>query len=209
MKKTCLQQFCIWLGIFWQIAKYRPWARIYARWHPRRIRVFLLPADHRWSSRSACPMVQSVRVWACPRLRQAAVLLTLRQAAVRARVCSAVQAAGCRACSGTGLGIESSTGKNKNAIPFFSQVPDARRRGKVFRSRLTCFVKSAGFQMWMRFFSFAKSKIGNYWRWAVFLLGIYFWELSNHKICQVKFGKLLEMLWQPLASLIRLARTKR
>jgi len=36
-----------------------------------------------------------------------------------------VQAAGCRACSGTGLGIESSTGKNENAIPFLSQVPDA------------------------------------------------------------------------------------
>ena len=46
------------------------------------------------------------------------MLLTLRQAAVRARVCSAVQAAGCRACSGTGLGIESSTEKNKNAILF-------------------------------------------------------------------------------------------
>ena len=48
--------------------------------------------------------------------------------------------------------------------------------------------------MRMRFFSFDKSKIGNYLRGAVFLLGIYFWELSNHKICQVKFGKLLEML---------------
>ena len=47
----------------------------------------------------------------------------------------------------------------------------------------------------MRFFSFAKSKIGNYWRGAVYLLGIYFLELANHKICQVKFGKLLEMLY--------------
>ena len=48
--------------------------------------------------------------------------------------------------------------------------------------------------MRMSFFLFAKSKIENYWRRTVFLLGIYFWELANHKICQIKFGKLLEML---------------
>ena len=66
---------------------------------------------------------------------------------------------------------------------------------EAFRSRLTCFVKSVGFHMRMSFFFlFAKSKIENYWRRTVFLLGIYLWELANHKICQIKFGKLLEML---------------
>jgi hypothetical protein len=34
----------------------------------------------------------------------------------------------------------------------------------------------------------------NYWRESIFSLGIYFRELLNHKICQVNFGKLLEML---------------
>jgi hypothetical protein len=34
----------------------------------------------------------------------------------------------------------------------------------------------------------------NYWRYKIISLGIYFTHLSNHKICQVNFGKLLEML---------------
>ena len=36
--------------------------------------------------------------------------------------------------------------------------------------------------------------MANSWRWSSFWLGIYFSKLPNHKICQVNFGKLLEML---------------
>jgi len=39
-----------------------------------------------------------------------------------------------------------------------------------------------------------KLKLPNYWKRVVFLLGLWFWELANHKICQVDFSKLLEML---------------
>ena len=47
--------------------------------------------------------------------------------------------------AGTGLGIEQHTRKYKNAIPFVSQIPDARSpERKDFRFRLTCFVKSIG-----------------------------------------------------------------
>jgi hypothetical protein len=50
------------------------------------------------------------------------------------------------------------------------------------------------FILWAFIFHFAKSKIVNSWRGAIFLLSILFWELANHKICQVKNSKLLEML---------------
>ena len=39
-----------------------------------------------------------------------------------------------------------------------------------------------------------KVKMPNYWKRVVFLLSIWFWELANHKICQIDFSKLLEML---------------
>ena len=44
------------------------------------------------------------------------------------------------------------------------------------------------------FFCFGKLKIANSWTWALFLLGILFWELAKHLICEVKDSKLLEML---------------
>jgi hypothetical protein len=44
------------------------------------------------------------------------------------------------------------------------------------------------------FYYFGKLKMPNTWRYALFLLFILFWELPNHKICQVEFDKLLEML---------------
>jgi hypothetical protein len=34
----------------------------------------------------------------------------------------------------------------------------------------------------------------NSWRESIFSLAIYFSKLPNHDICQVNFGKLLEML---------------
>lgn len=37
------------------------------------------------------------------------------------------------------------------------------------------------------------ASLPNYWRWALFLLGIYFLELANHKIYQAEFAKLLEI----------------
>jgi len=35
--------------------------------------------------------------------------------------------------------------------------------------------------------------MANYWRYNLFVFVIWFKHLPNHKICQVKFGKLLEM----------------
>jgi hypothetical protein len=49
-------------------------------------------------------------------------------------------------------------------------------------------------KLWTYFFYFGKLKMSNTWRYALFLLPILFWELPNHKICQLEFGKLLEML---------------
>jgi hypothetical protein len=36
--------------------------------------------------------------------------------------------------------------------------------------------------------------MANYWRYNLFAFAIWFKHLPNHKICQVRFGKLLEML---------------
>jgi hypothetical protein len=43
-------------------------------------------------------------------------------------------------------------------------------------------------------FLFYQVQMVNSWRESIFLLAIYFSELPNHNICQVNFGKLLEML---------------
>jgi len=43
-------------------------------------------------------------------------------------------------------------------------------------------------------FLFGKLKIENYWREPIFNLAYYFSNLPKHNICQVNFGKLLEML---------------
>jgi hypothetical protein len=43
-------------------------------------------------------------------------------------------------------------------------------------------------------FLFYQVQMANSWRESIFSLAIYFSELPNHDICQVNFGKLLEML---------------
>jgi hypothetical protein len=50
------------------------------------------------------------------------------------------------------------------------------------------FVRLAGL------FLFYQVQMANSWRESIFLLAIYFSKLPNHDICQVNFGKLLEML---------------
>jgi hypothetical protein len=50
------------------------------------------------------------------------------------------------------------------------------------------FVRLAGL------FLFYQVQMANSWRESIFSLAIYFSELPNHDICQVNFGKLLEML---------------
>jgi hypothetical protein len=50
------------------------------------------------------------------------------------------------------------------------------------------FVRLAGL------FLFYQVQMANSWRESIFLLAIHFSELPNHDICQVNFGKLLEML---------------
>jgi hypothetical protein len=43
-------------------------------------------------------------------------------------------------------------------------------------------------------FLFYQVQMANSWRGSIFSLVIYFSKLPNHDICQVNFGKLLEML---------------
>jgi hypothetical protein len=43
-------------------------------------------------------------------------------------------------------------------------------------------------------FLFYQVQMTNSWRESIFSLAIYFSKLPNHDICQVNFGKLLEML---------------
>jgi hypothetical protein len=51
------------------------------------------------------------------------------------------------------------------------------------------FVRLAGL------FLFYQVQMANSWRESIFSLAIYFSKLSNQDICQVNFGKLLDMMW--------------